>query len=57
MIYFFSKLKDQHDIQLVNDFTIIVSSAMVRTDINSESDVKEIFVSWSDHVSASLAFL
>ncbi|CAG2119621.1 unnamed protein product, partial [Medioppia subpectinata] len=47
-----NKLCDQHDIKLANDCSIIASTAMVRVNNGSTNDVKDVYISWSDHVSS-----
>ncbi|CAG2104552.1 unnamed protein product, partial [Medioppia subpectinata] len=52
-----NKLCDQHDIKLANDCSIIASTAMVRVNNGSTNDVKDVYISWSDHEEALGSYL
>ncbi|XP_054153041.1 integrator complex subunit 11-like [Oppia nitens] len=53
-----NKLLDQHDIKMANECTIIASTANIRVvSISSSSDIKEVYISWSDHEEALGSYL
>ncbi|XP_053203272.1 integrator complex subunit 11-like [Panonychus citri] len=46
--YLNSKLRDQHTVTFLNDASIMVSSIMLRVDMTSEDDYKDVYISWAD---------
>lgn len=51
----FSKLKD-HNVQLMADGVITVSSVVLRVDLSSDDEAKEVYISWNDEVCSPWMF-
>ena len=46
----FSAMKDSVTVKIMADGVISVSSVVIRIDMNSDDEFKDLFISWNDEV-------